>query len=110
MTLKNIISYGEFQQAQSAAIYGDNGVTAGTPLHFNDAVNISPGPGKHNVSESTFTDELQLQGQPSESFNYQVGAYYEYAEPLDGFQETYSGIYTDCVDLLSFSALTRAAG
>jgi iron complex outermembrane receptor protein len=103
LTLKNIISYGEFQQAQAADIYGDNGVTAGNPLHYNYAVNITPRSGEHNVSQSTFTEELQVQGQLGDRFNYQAGAYYEYAEPLDGFQETYSGIFLDCVDLLSLT-------
>lgn len=101
LTLKNSISYGEFKQAQAASIYGDNGVTAGNPFHYHYAVGITPGHGKHNVSQSTFTEEVQLQGRPSDRFNYQAGVYYEYAKPLGGFQETYSGIFLDCVDLLS---------
>ena len=103
LTLKNIVSYGEFQQAQAQNIYGDNGVTVGNPLHYHEVTGINPGPGKNNVSQSTFTEELQLQGQATERLSYQLGAYFEQASPLDGFQEVYSPGSTDCIDVLSLN-------
>jgi iron complex outermembrane receptor protein len=102
LTVKNIISYAEFRQAQAASIYGENGVTPGNPTHYNYAIAVVPGPGKYNVSQSTFTEELQLQGHtPGDRFTYQVGGYYERSEPLDGFQTTYSPNFLDCVDIFS---------
>ncbi len=112
LTLKNIISYSEFRQAQAASIYGDNGVTAGSPIHYNDAINITPGPGKYNVSQSTFTEEFQLQGRlANDRFAYQAGAYLELSEPLNGFQTTYSSSFLDCVNVIQLQCTdTRGRG
>jgi iron complex outermembrane receptor protein len=101
LTVKNITSYAQFWQRQAEAIYGDNGITLGDPIHYNSSVDITPLPRKYNVSQSTFTEELQLQGHPNERLNYQAGGYAEFSEPLNGFQTTYSGGFTDCVNILA---------
>jgi iron complex outermembrane receptor protein len=101
LTVKNIVSYGTFRQAQSSSIYGENGVTAGPPISYNQAISVITAPGAYNVSQSTLTEEIQLQGRPTENLNYQAGFYYESAKPLNGFQRTYSPQLIDCQDVLA---------
>jgi iron complex outermembrane receptor protein len=100
-TVKNIASYAQFRELQAEAIYGDNGITLGTPDHFSIASDINPAPGKYNAAESTFTEELQVQGNPTDRLNYQAGAYLELSSPLDGLQTSYSGAFIDCSNLLA---------
>jgi iron complex outermembrane recepter protein len=100
-TVKNIVSYAQFRQAQSANIYGDNGITLGNPIHYQDVVNVLVAPGKYNIAESTFTDELQVQGRPIDVLNYQAGLYYEQASPIGGFQSTYSASFLDCANIFA---------
>ena len=35
-------------------------------MHYNYAVTVVPSPGKYNVSQSTFTEEFQVQGRALE--------------------------------------------
>jgi iron complex outermembrane receptor protein len=101
ITLKNIASYSQFQQSQAANIYGENGFQDGRALGF-VAVNILPEPGKHNVSQQTFTEEVQVQGRIADDFfTYQAGAYFEKSTPLDGFQGSYSVNNLACPDPLT---------
>jgi iron complex outermembrane recepter protein len=114
LSLKNIVSYGRFQQAQASNIYGENGYQNGTtPPYY--AVNIIPEPGKNNASEQTFTEEVQLQGRIGDDrFTYQTGLYYERSKPLDGFQGSYSANQIACTDIPNLqcqnAVVTNAAG
>jgi iron complex outermembrane receptor protein len=101
LTVKNIASYAQFRELQAESIYGDNGITLGNPVHYNITADINPAPGKYNASQSTLTEELQVQGNPNDRLNYQAGAYLELSAPLDGLQTSYSGAFIDCVNLLS---------
>jgi len=103
VTLKNIVSYSEFTQAQNSAIFGSNlvfpptfGAIAGLPFGY---VSLYKDPERDNVSQKSFTEELQLQGNASElPLTYQAGAYYESSKPLKGFQGSYSPILLSCFD------------
>ena len=107
LTIKNIVSYAEFRQKQSANINGDNGYDPVTNS-YNYAVSIQPGPNRYNISQSTFTEELQLQGKSSDGkLTYQVGGYFEKAEPLNGFQTYYAGIFADCTDIFALQCIDR---
>jgi len=98
-TLKNIFSYSRFEQAQASMIYGENGYQNGTTLPVY-AIAISPEPGKNNVAQQTYTEELQLLGNSADGkFTYQLGAYYEVSKPLDGFQSSYSPASLACMDV-----------
>ncbi|MCE7798682.1 TonB-dependent receptor [Sphingobium sufflavum] len=102
LTIKNIASYAEFRQKQSANIYGENGYQNGVTNPYY-AVAIMPAPGFSNTSQSTFTEEVQVQGRTgNDRFNYQVGGYLELSEPLSGFQTSYSPNQINCTDILAF--------
>jgi iron complex outermembrane receptor protein len=98
LTLKNIISYARFKQDQTANIFGDNFFLApGFPFTF---VGLYPDAGRHNASQWTFTEELQLQGKlANESLNWQAGVYFEKSGPLGGYQGTLSPILLSCTDV-----------
>ncbi|HEX7857485.1 MAG TPA: TonB-dependent receptor [Sphingobium sp.] len=101
MTFKNIVSYGEYRQALSNNNNGDNGYDPTTnPASYNYAIAVINDNGKYNVSQSTFTEELQLQGRSSnDRLNYQLGAYLELSEPLNGYQSSRSPIFLNCTDV-----------
>ncbi|MDB5725247.1 MAG: hypothetical protein JWQ16_2001 [Novosphingobium sp.] len=98
VTIKNIASYAEFRQAQSSNIYGENPYQSGATLPFY-FINLVPAPGYDNISQSTFTEELQIQGRTADDkFNYQAGVYYENSQPL-GFQKTLSASSIACTNV-----------
>jgi iron complex outermembrane receptor protein len=102
LTVKNILSYAQFQQSQAENIYGENGYQDGTTAPY-FSTNIMPEPGKHNVSQQTYTEELQLQGRIADDlFTYQTGAYFEKSTPLNGFQGSYSANSIICTDFYSY--------
>jgi iron complex outermembrane receptor protein len=105
MTFKNIVSYAEFRQRQALNINGDNGLdTTTTPTSYHYVVGIIPQRGSYNAQQSTFTEELQLQGRSGDDrLTYQLGAYLELSEPLGGFQSTMSPIFLNCVDVYSLT-------
>ncbi|MET0239367.1 MAG: TonB-dependent receptor [Sphingobium sp.] len=110
LTLKNIASYAEFRQAQTGQIYGENGYQNGTALPYN-AVNVNVAPGSNNIQQSTFTEEVQLQGRtPNDRLSYQFGAYLELSEPLSGFQDTYSANSLACTNIYAFQCTDILGG
>jgi iron complex outermembrane receptor protein len=100
LTVKNIISYAEYRQKSRADIFGENGFQSGATVGYHPA-GANNVPGTNNIGQSTFTEELQLQGRPSENLNYQVGAYLEIADPLDGFQTTIGASGIACSDIVA---------
>jgi iron complex outermembrane receptor protein len=101
VTIKNIASYGQFRQAQTTNNNGDNGYqgSAANPYY---SIAIFTAPGSHNASQQTLTEELQLQGSAlKDRLTYQFGAYYEWSNPLGGFQTVYSPQHINCTDVLN---------
>ncbi|MDB5725750.1 MAG: TonB-dependent receptor [Novosphingobium sp.] len=120
ITIKNIMSYGEFRERANFDLGSSNFVVPGVdPLPgggtgFNlgrispqlgsfNAVAGTPysrivldvaGPNDYNSKQSTFTEELQIQGH-SENLDYLVGGYLEFSRPL-GFSSGRTGIFLDC--------------
>lgn len=111
MTLKNIISYGEYREQSAFQLYSDNffvpdtsvtrtyaglfGPTVGQPF---DYIQLGTQPGHDAASESTMTEELQLQGRSSDGkLNYVIGGYLEFSRPI-GWNQQRTGIYGNCVD------------
>ncbi|MET0364297.1 MAG: TonB-dependent receptor [Sphingobium sp.] len=96
LTIKNIASYAEFRQAVAVNNNGDNFLPGFA------AVSLYPDNGKNNVAQSTFTEELQAQGRSADDrLTYQVGAYLELSEPLDGTQSSRSAIFATCGDVFN---------
>ncbi|MCJ2187840.1 TonB-dependent receptor [Novosphingobium beihaiensis] len=107
LTVKNIMSYGEFREDSAFGLYSDNffisdtptaaafGITPGTPWNY-IALDIQPD--YHAAAESTVTEELQLQGRSSDGkFNYVIGGYLEFSRPI-GWNQQRTGIYGNCAD------------
>jgi iron complex outermembrane receptor protein len=125
ITLKNIMSYGEFRERANFDLGSANFVIAGVDQGFTitgqpatgfNLQRISPqlpgvvvpngtpyqrivldaaGPGVYNSAESTFTEELQLQGN-FEKLNFVVGGYLEFSRPI-GFSGGRTGIFLNCI-------------
>lgn len=111
ITLKNIVSYGEYREQSQFQLYSDNffvpdtpffraRAAAGGPLpgaRF-DYIQLGTQPGYDAASESTTTEELQVQGRSADGkFNFVVGGYLEFSRPI-GWNQQRTGIYGNCVD------------
>lgn len=98
LTIKNIISYGEFRERFHQNIGGENlELIPGMPFASTIVRNL---PGMYAAAQSTFTEELQFQGSAlSGDLTWQAGAYYEESKPFSGGNTTFSqgGLY--CADV-----------
>jgi iron complex outermembrane recepter protein len=160
ITIKNIMSYGQFQERANFDLGSSNfvvpnidpspapGFPAGFDLtrvsqRFNTLGAVDPvtrlatgthlmaaagtpysrivldtaGPSAANSSQSTFTEELQVQGNSADGkLNFVVGGYLEFSRPL-GFSAGRTGIFLDCVrpqdltctDPLRFGSISESA-
>ncbi|GLK46831.1 MULTISPECIES: TonB-dependent receptor [Novosphingobium] len=111
ITIKNIASYGEYREQSQFQLYSDNffvpdtaytraAAAAGGPAVGSRFDNIQLGtqPGYDAASESTTTEELQVQGRSTDGkFNFVVGGYLEFSRPI-GWNQQRTGIYGNCVD------------
>jgi iron complex outermembrane receptor protein len=97
ITLKNITSYSQYRKDSAINIFGESSSFPGPPVSYNYIVSIGSVPGHSNTSESTATEEFQVQGHtPDNKFTYQTGAYLEVSLPLDGFQAYNTPILLNC--------------
>ncbi|HUD31106.1 MAG TPA: TonB-dependent receptor [Novosphingobium sp.] len=111
ITIKNIVSYGEYREQSQFQLYSDNffipntDVTRffaarGGPLPGSrfDYIQLGTQPGYDAAAESTTTEELQVQGRSADGkFNFVVGGYLEWSRPI-GYNQQRTGIYGNCVD------------
>ncbi|MFC0204207.1 TonB-dependent receptor [Novosphingobium soli] len=111
LTVKNIMSYGEFREDSAFQLYSDNffvsdELAALRPFGVNVApagtrfgyIELGAQPGYDASAQSAFTEELQLQGNSEDGkLTYVVGGYLEFARPL-GWNQQRTGIYADCDD------------
>jgi len=92
LRVKNILSYGQFKDVQNSPLFGTNwqiGELApayqgvffrGIPAAFSS---INPIPGGDSADQSTYTEELQVQGDAMDSrLTYTAGVYLEWSDPL----------------------------
>ena len=92
MKLKNIVSYGQFKDFQRSPLFGTNWQRSTLPAAYQPAfflgvpatfAIINPIPGGNSADQSTYTEELQLQGNSSDQrLTYQAGLYFEWSDPL----------------------------
>ncbi len=102
LTVKNIISYAQFREAADFSLWGDNLLVPGAGGLRLPAITIEPGLSGHDSSQSTFTEELQLQGRSSnDQLIWQAGAYQELSNPL-GFSSSYADIFLNCTNAIAF--------
>lgn len=111
MTLKNILSYGEYREQAAFQLYSDNFFIPNTPVTQAfaarggplpgqpfDYIQLGTQPGYDAASESTTTEELQLQGRSADGkLNYVLGGYLEFSRPI-GWNQQRTGIFGNCVD------------
>ncbi|MDE8651993.1 TonB-dependent receptor [Novosphingobium album (ex Liu et al. 2023)] len=108
LAIKNIISYGQLKNFQRTALFGTNWTTDNLPapypqLFFQGATRIFTGifpiPGRNSAEQSTFTEELQLQGSALDGrLTYQAGGYLEVSNPLSEIGNQSSQLI-QCADL-----------
>ena len=125
-TLKNIASYAEFTDTQRSPLFGTNWQASTLPIPYPFVffrgipaifTGIFPIPGHDSADQSTYTEELQLQGgSENRRLTYQAGAYLEWSDPLSTIGNQSPQLAT-CTDLASLncsdpigSAFTAAIG
>ncbi|MET0239918.1 MAG: TonB-dependent receptor [Sphingobium sp.] len=87
LTIKNIASYGQLKQNLNSALFGTQFVSipaGGEPSRPFPFAAFSPSRDARGVAyQSTFTEEVQFQGQSADNkLTWQAGLYYERAAPL----------------------------
>lgn len=96
LTVKNILSYGQFKERFRANLYGDN--FFGPQGQKFQHVVVNPAEGGANASQSTFTEELQLVGKAfGDSLSWQAGGYLEFSRPL-AYNAAQTAILLNCTD------------
>jgi iron complex outermembrane receptor protein len=116
LTVKNILSYGEFRGRTNLDLFGNYallpGVTYGTETSQQVrgfAFTHDNGLTGRTNAESSFVGELQFQGHPGDgTFTWQAGAYAEISNPL-GFSGVSTASFTACTDVASFTCLPAFA-
>ena len=117
LTVKNIVSYAELRSSLRFPFGGTYYPYSATETLFLSVV--TPIPGGHSASQSTFTEELQVQGSTAdERLQFQGGVYIESSKPLGesgiapanllSCANAYSGTF-QCTDPLGV-AFTQGAG
>jgi iron complex outermembrane receptor protein len=92
LTVKNIASYAEFKDYQKSPLFGTSWNAselspAYQPLFFRGIpdmfTGIFPAPGDRTADQSTYTEEVQLQGGFDDNqLTYQAGVYLEWSDPI----------------------------
>jgi iron complex outermembrane recepter protein len=92
LKVKNIVSYGQYKDFQRSPLFGTNWQTSELPQPYPSIffkgipalfTGIFPIPGGNSADQSTYTEELQLQGNSSDQrLTYQAGVYFEWSDPL----------------------------
>lgn len=116
LTVKNILSYGEFRGKTNLDLFGNYAVLPGVAYGSETPSQVRGFAFTHNNglsgktnAQSSFVGELQLQGHPGDgAFTWQAGAYVEMNDPL-GFSGVQTASFTACTDILTFNCLPSAA-
>ena len=111
LTVKNIASYGQFKETSRQTLGGEYWLypdvepytsygLAGT--QFAQLILLGNLPGSQNSEQSTFTEELQFQGQTSDGrLKWQAGGYMEISNPL-GYSVQFTPFLLNCTDINNF--------
>jgi iron complex outermembrane receptor protein len=121
LKVKNIASYGQYKDLQRSPLFGTNWqlneLPQPYPFVFGRGIpavftGIFPIPGGNSADQATYTEELQLQGNSADQrLTYQVGAYFEWSDPLQviGNQSSQLATCADPANLLTCSDPLGAA-
>ena len=105
LTVKNIASYGEFRERFWMSIGGENLIVTSGPNAGKAfaATILRNAPNQYGVAQSTFTEELQLQGNTADgNLIWQAGGYLEISKPQKGGNTGYSEVGITCTDSHAF--------
>lgn len=81
LTMKNIVSYAELRLRNNIQLFGSDFTLFGGPRIYSNMIHSAPG--IDTTSQSTFTEELQFQGNAFDgNLRWQAGLYYEKSDPL----------------------------
>lgn len=95
LTVKNIISYGQYIERSSFSVFGDNYTVGGKNLPL---TNIIEGP-LSNFSQRQFTEELQFQGKSADDkLDWVAGGYAEISNP-DRPQDQFTQVLVSCTNV-----------
>jgi iron complex outermembrane receptor protein len=119
LKLKNIASYGQYKDFQRSALFGTNWQLSNLPQPYPFVffkgipalfTGIFPIPGGNSADQSTYTEELQLQGNSSDNrLTYQIGAYFEWSDPLQVIGNQSSQL-SQCTDPANISTCSDPLG
>ena len=109
LTIKNILSYGEFTEKSRFNLYSDNLVVPasspvpplrGAPLKY---IELDEAPDGAAASQNTTTEELQFQGTVGDGrFTWVAGGYLEMSRPI-GWNYQRTGILLNCTDVTTLN-------
>ena len=112
LTIKNIVSYGEFTEKSRFNLYSDNlffpatfpmPALRNTPLTY---IGLDDAPGDAAAaSQYTATEELQFQGSAGDGrFTWVAGGYLEFSRPI-GWNYQRTGILLNCTDVTNLNCV-----
>lgn len=112
LSIKNIASYAEYKNLQRSPLFGTNWQLANLPPIYSQVffmgippifTGIFPAPGRNTSDQSTYTEELQLQGSAMDGrLSYQGGVYFEWSDPISPVGAQSSQLAA-CVDLAAIN-------
>lgn len=116
LSIKNIASYTELANINNSAIFGEDFRLGASELPLFGSI-VFASPGDKIAHQSTFTEELQLQGSAANNrLDWQAGGYMEIGNPI-GHAGARSANLVNCTDIASIQcsdplgqALGRAVG
>ncbi|MBV1686853.1 TonB-dependent receptor [Novosphingobium sp. G106] len=116
LTVKNILSYGEFKGKTNLDLFGNYSLLPGVVPGTETGLQVRGFAFTHNNGLTGYTNaersmvgELQFQGHPGDgTFTWQAGGYAEINDPL-GFSGVQTASFTACTDVPSFACLPSSA-
>jgi iron complex outermembrane receptor protein len=106
LTIKNIASYGQFEERASYLINQDNFFVPALPQPFQHILLTNTPGSLPTTSQQSFTEELQFQGSAVDGrLNYVLGGYVEFSRPLN-WNSNLTSVFAECSN---FATLTCSA-
>jgi iron complex outermembrane receptor protein len=112
LSIKNIASYAQYRNLQRSPLFGTNWQLGNLPAVYSQVffmgipavfTGIFPAPGRNTSDQSTYTEELQLQGSAMDQrLTYQAGVYFEWSDPLSPVGAQSSQL-ASCVNLATIN-------
>jgi iron complex outermembrane receptor protein len=116
LTVKNILSYGEFRGKTNLDLFGNYSLLPGVVYGQETGQQVRGFAFTHDNgvtgrtnAERSFVAELQFQGTPGDGrFTWQAGGYLEMSDPL-GFSGVQTASFTGCSDVATYACLPAFA-